>query len=169
MVEEEERSLALEKTVRRIRTLLEELYGDDGFHTWSDSAFIRVVEQQVVFLVLSAFHEDVVLNVRCYVVRDIEAADEALGHFLACANAEQLFGGFSLDEDNDVCFDYSLLGSSITEDSLRLAIEVVAHAAARYGPEVIARWGGVSSLEKLRVQMESESDTAEAEEEEPAN
>ncbi|MCP4897244.1 MAG: hypothetical protein GY906_09770 [bacterium] len=169
MAPEEERSLALDQVIRRVRILLEELYGSDGFHTWSDAAFIRVVEQQVVFLVLSGFHDDVVLNVRCYVVRDVERPDEALGHYLACCNSEQLFGGFSIDEDADVCFDYSLLGSAITEDSLHLAIEVVAHAAAGYAPEIIDRWGGVSSLEKLRIQMESQEGGSESDEDEPAN
>ncbi len=169
MAEEEERSLALEQVVLRVRTLLQELYGTDGFHAWGEAAYIRVVEQQVVFLVLSGFHDDVVLNVRCYVVRDVDKADEVLGHFLACSNSEQLFGGFSLDEDDDVCFDYSLLGTAITAESLHLAIEVVAHASARYAPEIISRWGGLSSLEKLRVQMETEDGEHEADEEEPAN
>jgi hypothetical protein len=169
LAEEEERTQALDLVVRRVRKLLQELYGTDGFHAWGETAYIRVVEQQVVFLVLSAFHDDVVLNVRCYVVRDIDKADEALGHFLACSNSEQLFGGFSLDEDNDVCFDYSLLGTAITEESLHLAIEVVAHASARYAPEIISSWGGLSSLEKLRAQMESEEGGHAGDEEEPAN
>ena len=104
------------------------------------------------------------MNVRCYLVRDVERPDSELGATLARLNAEQLFGAFSIDEDGDVCYDYSILGSSLTPAALHLAIRVVVDAAASYAQGIISRWGGVSSLDKLRQEIEEVPD-----DEEPAN
>ncbi len=145
---------AFTAVVGRVREELQTLFGSTGFHQWSDSAFMRVEGQAVIFVVVSLFSDQPVVNIRCYVVRDIESDDPALGHHLARLNSEQLFGAFSLDQDGDVCYDYTLLGTSVTREALQVAITVIAHTAQVYGPKIISTWGGVSSLEKLQQQME---------------
>jgi len=148
---------------------LEALYGPEGFYRWGERAFMRVEDGAVVFLVGSPLGDDALLNIRCYLVRDVERPDPELGEHLARLNADQVFGGFSLDEDSDVCFDYTVLGSSVTPDVVRLAIQVVAAAAVQHAPEIIARWGGVTSLEKLRQELESEEDVPESGDDGPPN
>ena len=92
-----DQTTALESVFARVVEILKGLYGIDGFHQWSDVALMRVVHQQVVFLVLSALEQDVVINVRCYAVRDLETEDPLLGDHLVRINSEQLLGGFSID------------------------------------------------------------------------
>ena len=139
----------VEKVLRLVEQELIGLYGPDGYQKWGDWAFMIVEGEAVVYLIGSPVGDDAVLNVRCYLVRDIERPDAHLGEYLARLNDDQLFGGFSLDEDSDVCFDYSMLGSSVTPDAINLAIEVVGNAANEYAGEIIERWGGVTSLDKL--------------------
>ncbi len=148
-------SAVLQRVLELVGNELEALYGPDGFYRWGDQAFMRVEDGAVVFLVGSPLGDDALLNVRCYLVRDVERPDAELGEHLARLNADQVFGGFSLDEDSDVCFDYTVLGSAVTPEVIRLAIQVVAGAAAQHAPEIIARWGGVTSLEKLRQELEA--------------
>jgi len=149
--------MGTEAVLDRIMTLvereLEALYGADGYYRWGEQAFMRVEAGAVVFLVGSPMGNDALLNVRCYLVRDVERPDAELGEYLARLNADQLFGGFSLDEDSDVCFDYSVLGSAVTAEVVHLAVEVVARAAVQYADEIIERWGGVTSLERLRREL----------------
>jgi hypothetical protein len=137
------------KVLDLVESELVDLYGPDGYQKWGEWAFMIVEGEAVVYLIGSPVGEDAVLNVRCYLVRDVERPDPGLGEYLARLNGDQLFGGFSLDEDSDVCFDYSMLGSAVTPDAIDLAIEVVANAASEYAGEIIARWGGVTSLDKL--------------------
>jgi len=143
-----------ERVLALVTEELRELYGASGFYQWSESIFMRVEGESVVFVVVTPFEHDAVVNVRCYVAREVDRVDPELGAYLCRVNAGQLFGGFSLDEDGDVCFDHSLLGSSVNRETLHLAIQVVAQAAERFAPEVIGRWGGVSSLEMLQQQAE---------------
>ncbi len=157
-------SRVLEEVVALIRRELAAAYGPDGFHQWSEHAFLRVESGAVVLIVATPLEDDAVVNVRCYLVRDVERPDSELGATLARLNADQLFGAFSIDEDGDVCYDYSILGSSLTPAALHLAIRVVVDAAASYAQGIISRWGGVSSLDKLRQEIEEVPD-----DEEPAN
>ncbi len=144
----------LEQVIELIRNELTAVCGENGFHQWSDNAFLRVEGGAVLLIVATPVEEDAVVNVRCYLVRDVERPDPDLGDFLARLNAERLFGAFSIDEDGDVCYDYSILGSSLTPAALHLAIQAVAEASAAHAPEIIARWGGISSIDKLRQEID---------------
>ncbi|NOZ94858.1 MAG: hypothetical protein GXP47_08990 [Acidobacteria bacterium] len=148
----------LERLLSMVEQELETLFGQDGFYRWGERAFMRVEDGAVLFLVVTPLGDDALLNVRCYLVREVERPDAELGDYLAHLNADQIFGGFSIDEDSDVCYDYTVLGSSVTAEVIALAIEVVAHAAVQYAPEIISRWGGVSSLDKLRQELDSEGE-----------
>jgi len=144
----------VERVLELVRRELEEAYGPSGYYRWGGNAFLHVERGVVVLILVTPLDDDAVLNVRCYLVRDVERPDPELGAFLARLNADQLFGAFSLDEDGDVCYDYSMLGSTVTRESLHLAIRVVADAAAAYATEIISRWGGLTSLEKLRQEVD---------------
>ncbi len=143
----------VENVLGLVEKQLIELYGPNGYQKWGDWAFMIVEGEAVVYLIGSPVGDDAVLNVRCYLVRDVERPDAELGEYLARLSGDQLFGGFSLDEDSDVCFDYSMLGSAVTPESIELAIEVVGNAANEYAAEIIERWGGVTSLDKLIRQL----------------
>lgn len=146
---------ALQRILALIQRELGQLYGPTGYHQWDEWAFMRVEDGAVIFIVASPLEDDVVVNVRCYAVRDIEGAGPDLGDHLARLNADQLFGAFALDEDGDVCFGYSILGSSLTPEALLLAIHVVARAATHHAPNIIEHWGGLTSLEKLTRELEA--------------
>ncbi len=161
---EEPGSRVLREAVELIRRELAAAYGPEGFHQWSEHAFLRVEAGAVVLIVATPLEEDAVVNVRCYLVRDVERPDAELGATLARLNADRLFGAFSIDEDGDVCYDYSILGSALTPEALHLAIHVVADAAAGYAQGIISRWGDVSSLDMLSQEIQENPDH-----EEPAN
>ena len=114
-----------EAVLKRLLSMLEEelesLFGPDGYYRWGERAFMRVEDGAVLFLVVTPLGEDALLNVRCYLVRDVERPDAELGDYLARLNADQIFGGFSIDEDSDVCYDYTMLGSSVTAEVVALA------------------------------------------------
>lgn len=147
----------LDRVIDTVERALTDLYGADGFYHWGDQAFLRIESGAVVLLLATPLEDDAVLNVRCYVVRGPVNADTELGDFLVRVNSGLLFGGFSIDDDGDVCFDYSVLGSAVTVDAVRTAVRVVAEAAVRYAPVIIGRWGGMTSLDKLREEIEVDS------------
>ena len=145
----------LDEVMERLERDLDALYGPGQCHRWSDGALVRLDGDTVVFVVASPLDDDLIVNVRTYLARGLETIDGALGLHLARLNAETLFGAFSIDEDGDVCFDHSLLASAMNRDALRVAMRSVVHAAERHAAEILGRWGGVSSLETLRRQMEA--------------
>ncbi len=146
--------------VTRVLTLVErtlkERFGDGGYLRWGEQAFMRLQQGAVVFLVVSDLDDSALLNVRCYAVRDVERPDAALGDYLARINADLLFGAFSLDEDSDVCCDYSVLGAGVTPEVVEVALDAVAAASRRFSEPIITRWGGVTSLDKLRLDLDTD-------------
>ncbi len=144
----------LAKLVERLERDLTALFGPGAFERWSEGALVSVVGGTVIFVVVSPFDDDAVVNVRTYLARRPDTVDGSLALHLVRLNAECLFGGFSIDDDGDVCFDHSLLASAATREALRAAVRSVVDAAERHAGEVLARWGGLSSLEMLRRRIE---------------
>lgn len=146
------------KVLELVERTLSERFGEQGYLRWGEHAFMRVQDGAVVFLVVSDLDDGALLNVRCYAVRDVERPDAELGDYLARLNADLLFGAFSLDEDSDVCCDYSVLGAGVTPEVVDVAVHAVAAAARRYAEPIISRWGGLTSLDKLRLDLDVDLD-----------
>ncbi len=148
----------LTRVLELVDRTLAERFGDQGYLRWGAHAFMRVQDGAVVFLVVSDLDDGALLNVRCYAVRDVERPDAELGDYLARLNADLLFGTFSLDEDSDVCCDYSVLGAGVTPEVVDVAVHAVAAAVRRFAEPIITRWGGITSLDKLRMDLDADLD-----------
>jgi T3SS (YopN, CesT) and YbjN peptide-binding chaperone 1 len=59
-------------------------------------------------------------------------------------NAEQQFGAFALDPDNDVVFTHTIIGGGDTLDpeELRSSVEAVVRCADDYDDQIVERFGG---------------------------
>jgi hypothetical protein len=92
---------------------------------------------------------DAIITTRSYVVTGIRLTAELM-HFLLTENAAMNFGGFGIDEDGDIIFEYSIVGSTCDQKELESAVVAVARTADDYDDKIVDRWGGERALDQIR-------------------
>jgi hypothetical protein len=91
--------------------------------------------------------DDATVLVHAYVVTGAEAKPELM-RFLLDRNAYTRFGSLGLDKDGDIVLQHSLIGSTCSKDSLRLAILLLLRTADELDDQIVSRWGGRRALDR---------------------
>ena len=92
---------------------------------------------------------DALITTRSYVVTGIELTAELM-RFLLYENAGMRFGAFGIDEDGDVIFEHSIVGSTCDQRELESSVTAVAAIADEYDDRIVSRWGGERALDQIR-------------------
>lgn len=103
---------------------------------------------QVIILPWST--DDAAITCRSYVVLDVEMSPELM-HFLLTENASFRFGAFGLDNDDDIFFEHTIVGSTCDPEELKASVLAVANVSDRYAEKIIATYGGVRHIDKMRA------------------
>ncbi len=90
---------------------------------------------------------DAVINARSYVVTEVEVTPD-LANYLLRENSELVFGAFGVDQDGDILFQHTILGSTCDKEELKASVLAVATTADRYDDEIVARWGGRRAIDR---------------------
>jgi hypothetical protein len=131
----------------RVKPWLEELFGDVVRPREDLPAFgVRKGSGYVTVYVWPWGESEAYVLTRSYVVAGAGINEELL-KFLLQKNTELTFGAFGLDEDNDILFEHSIVGSCCDRDELLASVNAVLHAADTYDDEIVARWGGRCAIE----------------------
>lgn len=141
--------LSPEQRVRaRVARCLREMVDIDAL-LMEDNNYRLIRGSAVIYLSIAPFGLREVL-VRCtsYVVMGA-SIDAELMAFLLQANSRVTFGAFSVDEEQDILFEYALLATRANTYELKEAIKAVAKAVDDYDNKIINRWGGETSYKVL--------------------
>ncbi len=99
---------------------------------------------------VSAWGEnDATITARSYVVTGCELNQELM-LFLLKENDRMRFGAFGVDQDNDIFFEHSIVGSTSDKDEIKATVMAVILTADEYDDKIIARWGGQRALDRMR-------------------
>ena len=102
------------------------------------------------FAVLNVYpwkEDDAVVNTRSYVVTGVELTPDLL-YYLLRENDDMRFGAFGIDEDNDIYFEYAIVGSTCDKPELKAAVGAVAATADEYDDLIVERWGGARAVDR---------------------
>lgn len=92
--------------------------------------------------------DDAVVNVRSCCVMDLDELPPDLLEYLLRENFKFRFGGFSIDNDGDINFEHTIVGSTLDKNELVASIRAVSVTADKYDDEIVRRWGGMTGLQK---------------------
>lgn len=92
--------------------------------------------------------DEATVATRAYVVTGARF-DEHLFEWLLHQNDEMRFGSFGIDDDNDIFFKHSLLGTTLDKDELKSSVLSVVMTADSCDDPIIQRWGGKRALDRL--------------------
>lgn len=93
--------------------------------------------------------DDATITVRSWVVHDVEVTQEFM-HYLLRENDTFRFGAFGLDNEDDVFFEHTIVGSTCDPEELKASVLAVAGTSDRYAEKIIPVYGGVTSADKLK-------------------
>ncbi|UCF19397.1 MAG: YbjN domain-containing protein [Gemmatimonadota bacterium] len=92
---------------------------------------------------------DAIITTRAYVVTGAEVTPDLL-RFLLRENAGMHFGAFGLDDDGDIIFEHSIVGSTCDQKELEASVVAVVRTADDYDDQIVERWGGQRALDQIR-------------------
>lgn len=132
---------------RRVQGYLEEMF--EG-RTWAspDSPYFVLREGSALATVsVSPWREGTVVRAWSVVVTDIRPTPE-LYEYLLRLNADQQFGAFALDPDNDIVLSHTIIGDTLDPGELRATVEAIAKGADDHDDEIVARFGGMRAQDR---------------------
>lgn len=92
--------------------------------------------------------DDATITSRAYVAMGTELTEDLM-HFLLLQNNTFRFGAFGIDEDDDIFFEHTVVGSTLDTEELKSSVLAVASTADRFADEIIPKWGGQRQSEKI--------------------
>jgi hypothetical protein len=93
--------------------------------------------------------DDATITTRAYLVTGAELTPDLMRYLLQ-KNADMRFGAFGVDQDGDILFEHSIVGSSCDKGELKASVLSVLATADKYDDEIVARWGGERMLDRMR-------------------
>lgn len=93
--------------------------------------------------------DDATICTRAYVVMGAELTPDLMRYLLR-ENADMRFGAFGIDSDGDIFFEHTIVGSTCDKDELKASVLAVVVTADNYDDEIVARWGGQRTLDRMR-------------------
>jgi type III secretion system-like peptide-binding chaperone len=107
--------------------------------------------------------DDSVISTRAYVVTGVDLTPDLM-HFLLRENDRMTFGAFGIDQDGDIFFEHTIVGSTCDKPELKTSVSSVVLIADEYDDLIVEKWGGERAIDRLREDSQEEGAAEEAEE-----
>lgn len=138
-----------EACYEKIATWMRELYGKfpcarndvPGLALFMGSALVEVI-------VFPWNEDDAIINTRSYVVTGTELTPDLM-RFLLRENNNMRFGAFGVDEQGDILFEHTIVGSTCDKPELEASVNAVLAIADDYDDKIVERWGGKRALDRI--------------------
>ncbi|MEI6428982.1 MAG: YbjN domain-containing protein [Pseudanabaena sp. ELA607] len=133
---------------QRIKLWLQELYTEVYVPPYDMPVFILPMGSATAMVEILPWGEsEAIISTWSYVVTGAEMTKDLL-KFLLKANDRLPFGVLSVDDDGDIRFHSTLVGSTCDREELQNTVSNVLATADRYDDEIVAHWGGERALDR---------------------
>jgi hypothetical protein len=90
---------------------------------------------------------EAIISTWSYVVTGVDITQDLM-QFLLKQNSEMQFGVFSIDDDGDIRFHTTLVGSTCDQHELQTSVSSVLQTADHFDDTIVATWGGERALDR---------------------
>ena len=144
------RSEAQKACYEKVAAMMKELFGEFAVPR-GDSPMIGVMLGSALAQtgVYAWGEDDAVVCTRAWVVQEAELTPELM-KWLLLKNNTMRFGAFGVDDEDDIFFEHSVVGSTCDKNELKASVMAVATVADQYDDEIVSRWGGQRAVDKMR-------------------
>jgi len=141
---------AHEACYKKVRQYVTEIFGEQCFAQEDKPGFFITHGSAAINLMVFPWsNDDAVVACRSYVVFGAELKPDLL-HFLLKENADFRFGAFGVDDDGDILFEYSIVGSTADKIEVKAAMLAVMSVADSFDDKIVARWGGQRAADRWK-------------------
>lgn len=120
-------------------------------HTDSEPIFVINFGSATAYTEVVPWGEnEAIIVTRSWVVTDIEVSADLMQYLLR-ENDSLYFGRFALDEQGEIVFEHSLVGSTCDQQELKTSVITVVRFADEYDDKIVTRWGGQRALDRKPV------------------
>ena len=92
--------------------------------------------------------DEALINVRSYVVTDVELTPDLM-RFLLRENSNMRFGAFGINDKGDIIFEHTIVGSTCDKPELEASVNSVLEISDEYDDKIVERWGGMRALDRV--------------------
>jgi hypothetical protein len=137
-------------TYEKTKSYLGELFGEMVRAQPNRPVFILPMGSTLTHIAITPWgDDDAVVLVRAYVVFGADLAPDLL-KFLLQENDTKRFGAFGVDQDGDIFFEHSIVGSTCDKEELKASVLAVASTADLFDDQIVERWGGMRAMDRLK-------------------
>ena len=131
-----------------VATFGRELFGEITFRPLEDiSAFdMNHGSANIQILVIPVGQDRSVVRVVSCLITDVEISGD-LCRYLLELNADLPFGGFSLDEEGDICISHTIVGQTLDKEELAASVRNICEVADRYDDAIRDIYGGKRAVD----------------------
>lgn len=141
---------AQKQTYEKILPLMREMFGEFAGQRPEVPEFGVLVGSAFAQTAIYPFgEEESVISTRAYVVTGAELTADLM-HFLLRENDRMTFGAFGIDEEGDIFFEHSILGSTCDPGELKSSVSSVVLIADEYDDLIVDKWGGQRAIDRVR-------------------
>lgn len=132
----------------KVKGWLQEIFGEQFFTDPNNPTFgiSRGTAQGWVW-VWPWGDDDATINVRAWVVTGAEMTVD-LAKYLLRQNYDMRFGAFAVDDDNDILFEHTIVGSHADKEELRASVLAVVGTADSLDDQITSRFGGQKASDR---------------------
>ena len=92
--------------------------------------------------------DEAVVNTRSYVVTNVELKPDLM-QFLLRENTKMRFGAFGINENDNIIFEHTIVGSSCDKPELEASVKAVLKVADEYDDKIVEQWGGERAMDRI--------------------
>jgi hypothetical protein len=140
-------SQSQEACYQHVARFLQDSFGDQVWTSPQQPYFVLRQGSAVATIDVQSWNEGSVVKTWSLVVTDIQPTPE-LYEYLLRLNADQQFGAFALDADNDIVLRHTIIGDTLDPEELRSSVEAIARTADRYDDEIVEKFGGLRAKDR---------------------
>jgi hypothetical protein len=148
---------AQKATYEKILPWMQEMFGDFVGKRMEIPEFgVRVGSAFAQTAIYPMGEDDSVISTRAYVVTGVDLTADLM-HFLLRENDRMTFGAFGIDQDGDIFFEHTIVGSTCDQPELKTSVSSVVLIADEYDDLIVEKWGGERAVDRLRGGEETAS------------
>jgi hypothetical protein len=136
------------ETHQRLEEYLPELFEEPYFDPETGQFYVSYGSTVIEISNEQFGPEEAVVTVMAYCVQGVDFEEDLMMGLLEL-NHEVPFGAFSLS-GSDVFFSYSLFARTLDRVNLLNAVAAVATVSDDYDDRIVAKYGGMTALERIR-------------------
>ena len=140
-------SEAQEQCYQRFKGWMDKLFGHIPWETLDEPGFGLFMGSAWVEVHIYPWKEDAVINIRSTVATGTSLTPDLLNYLLR-ENAVLRFGAFSINQQGDVLFEHTIVGSTCDPKELETSVIAVLKTADDYDDPIVSRWGGKRAIDQ---------------------